>query len=79
MNDEFKALDINLDVPLREDEKLFVPSPYKQQIGLSEKEDFRLPKNSLIDKPNLLTKKSKKIKKSNKKKDKTELDGSDKR
>lgn len=59
MNDEFKALDINLDVPLREDEKLFVPTPYKS----SEAEKFRLPLNKIQSNNKKLKKTKKKVEK----------------
>uniref|UniRef100_A0A914QJC6 AP-3 complex subunit delta domain-containing protein n=1 Tax=Panagrolaimus davidi TaxID=227884 RepID=A0A914QJC6_9BILA len=42
-NDEFKALDMNLDEPLRDDEKLFIPKPYiKAEDDYSM---YSLPKN----------------------------------
>uniref|UniRef100_A0A915E3E6 AP-3 complex subunit delta n=1 Tax=Ditylenchus dipsaci TaxID=166011 RepID=A0A915E3E6_9BILA len=44
MDDEFRALDINLDEPLRDDERLFAPKPYKQVQELTD--PYKLPKKS---------------------------------
>lgn len=50
MNDEFRALDINLDEPLRDDEKLFVPKPYAQN-SISETNIFQNLPNSYQSSP----------------------------
>uniref|UniRef100_A0A914Z675 AP-3 complex subunit delta domain-containing protein n=1 Tax=Panagrolaimus superbus TaxID=310955 RepID=A0A914Z675_9BILA len=43
LNDEFKALDMNLDEPLREDEKLFIPKSYNKPED--DYSMYALPKN----------------------------------
>ncbi|KAI1727250.1 AP-3 complex subunit delta-1 domain-containing protein [Ditylenchus destructor] len=50
VEDEFRALDINLDEPLRDDERLFAPKPYKQaqpqnELHYGVDSPYRLPSN----------------------------------
>jgi len=68
LENEFKALDINLDEPLREDERLFVPKPYRRpdEENLN---SYSLPKPPKIEEPK--EPKKKKVKKTKEKVKKT--------
>ncbi|KAI1727971.1 AP-3 complex subunit delta-1 domain-containing protein [Ditylenchus destructor] len=77
VEDEFRALDINLDEPLRDDERLFAPKPYRQaqpqnQPHYGAGSPYRLPSNprpqlgnvsSPLEKPRTIGKRTKKSKK----------------
>ncbi|CAD5219534.1 unnamed protein product [Bursaphelenchus okinawaensis] len=72
VSDEFKALDMDLDAPLRDDEQLFAPRPYERPKTFSQDrfDAFRLPINDKTE-PKKKKKKEKEKEKASEDKKKT--------